>query len=93
MLREIWPTSFCLDRLSYHGPGEYLDGTRLVIGTFATIRDIIWSATDVDPLHTRPGALIVTVDGYTGPAWKTDDQGRALLPILPVTRTSLIDGP
>ncbi|KAJ5143430.1 uncharacterized protein N7515_002217 [Penicillium bovifimosum] len=65
---------------------------RLVNGPFATVRDIIWSATTVDALHTRPDALIVTVDGYTKPAWKTDYQGRALLPTLPVTRTFLVDG-
>ncbi|KAJ5146226.1 uncharacterized protein N7515_000790 [Penicillium bovifimosum] len=46
----------------------------LVNGAFVTVQDIIWVATDVDRLHTRPDALIVTVGGYSGPAWKTDDQ-------------------
>ncbi|KAJ5542939.1 hypothetical protein N7535_005361 [Penicillium sp. DV-2018c] len=48
-----------------------------VNGAFATVRDIIWLSTTVDPLNTSHDALIVTFDAYIGPVWMTDAQGRA----------------
>jgi ATP-dependent DNA helicase PIF1 len=57
----------------------------LVNGTMGTLIDIVWHPDD-DPLTTLPSMLLFKPDTYDGPNMFVDTDGKAVVPILPLTR-------
>ncbi|KMQ82069.1 atp-dependent dna helicase pif1 [Lasius niger] len=59
--------------------------TGLVNGAQGTVYDIGW-APGADTHRDPPCVIMMVMDKYTGPAYLTTDDGRQVVPILPVKR-------
>ncbi|KJZ69214.1 hypothetical protein HIM_11393 [Hirsutella minnesotensis 3608] len=61
----------------------------LVNGAQGTVYDIAWNA-GATPREDPPAAIMVDFDNYDGPSFLTTNEGRKIVPILPVTRDFLL---
>lgn len=61
----------------------------LVNGAQGTVYDIAWNA-GADPYKDSPAVIMVDFDNYDGPPYLTTNEGRKILPNLPVTRDFLV---
>lgn len=59
--------------------------TGLVNGAQGTVYDIGW-APAADTHRDPPSVIMMVMDQYTGPSYLTTDDGREVVPILPVKR-------
>ncbi|KAJ3454226.1 hypothetical protein MRS44_018120 [Fusarium solani] len=60
----------------------------LVNGAQGTIYDVSWNE-GANPWQDPPDVIMVDFDTYDGPPYLTTDEGRKIVPILPVTRDFL----
>ncbi|KAJ3454665.1 hypothetical protein MRS44_013265 [Fusarium solani] len=61
----------------------------LVNGAQGTIYDVAWNE-GANPWQDPPDVIMVDFDNYDGPPYLTTDEGRKIIPILPVTRDFLV---
>ncbi|KAJ3455383.1 hypothetical protein MRS44_013983 [Fusarium solani] len=61
----------------------------LVNGAQGTIYDVAWNE-GANPCEDPPAVIMVDFDSYDGPPYLTTDEGRKIVPILPVTRDFLV---
>lgn len=61
----------------------------LVNGAQGTVYDIAWNA-GAKPGEDPPAVIMVDFDSYDGPSFLTTNEGRKIVPILPVTRDFLV---
>ncbi|KJZ68228.1 hypothetical protein HIM_12379 [Hirsutella minnesotensis 3608] len=61
----------------------------LVNGAQGTVYDIAWNA-GATPREDPPAVIMVDFDNYDGPSFLTTNEGRKIVPILPVTRDFLL---
>jgi hypothetical protein len=61
----------------------------LVNGAQGTIYDVAWNE-GANPWQDPPDVIMVDLDNYDGPPYLTTDEGRKIVPILPVTRDFLV---
>ncbi|KAI8710625.1 ATP-dependent DNA helicase [Fusarium sp. LHS14.1] len=61
----------------------------LVNGAQGTIYDVAWNE-GANPWQDPPDVIMVDFDNYDGPPYLTTDEGRKIVPILPVTRDFLV---
>ncbi|KJZ70277.1 hypothetical protein HIM_10321 [Hirsutella minnesotensis 3608] len=61
----------------------------LVNGAQGTVYDVAWNA-GATPREDPPAVIMVDFDNYDGPSFLTTNEGRKVVPILPVTRDFLV---
>jgi ATP-dependent DNA helicase PIF1 len=57
----------------------------LVNGTTGTVEDVVWKE-HADVKKDQPQALLIAVDGYSGPALFTQQDGRKVIPVFSILR-------